>query len=67
MPVDYTFQSAWEDYFTVVQWDQRGSGKTYATDPNGQAPMTIEQMTSDAEQVVRYVSLILRLRKTSQA
>lgn len=55
MPVDYTFQSPWEDYFTVVQWDQRGTGKTYASDPKGQAPLTIEQMTSDAEEVVQYL------------
>lgn len=24
----WTYQRAWEDYFTVVQWDQRGAGKT---------------------------------------
>ena len=30
MPEAYTFQTPWEDYFTVVQWDQRGAGKTYA-------------------------------------
>jgi hypothetical protein len=36
MPLAYTFQTPWEDYFTVVQWDQRGSGKTYAaSDPAG--------------------------------
>jgi pimeloyl-ACP methyl ester carboxylesterase len=57
MPEDYTFQSPWEDYFTVVEWDQRGAGKTYvANDPNIVAPtMTLEQMTSDAEEVVRYL------------
>lgn len=55
LPVAYTFQSPWEDYFTVVQWDQRGTGKTYASDPKGQAPVTIEQMTSDAEEVVQYL------------
>jgi pimeloyl-ACP methyl ester carboxylesterase len=57
MPEDYTFQSPWEDYFTVVEWDQRGAGKTYtANDPNTVAPtMTLEQMTSDAEEVVRYL------------
>src|ERR1700761_1793040 len=29
MPASWIFQSAWDDYFTVVQWDQRGAGKTY--------------------------------------
>ena len=57
MPVAYTFQSPWEDYFTVVQWDQRGTGKTYAAnDPKRLASsITIEEMTSDAEEVVRYL------------
>lgn len=57
MPAAYTFQSPWEDYFTVAQWDQRGTGKTYASnDPQRLAStMTIEQMTSDAEDVVRYL------------
>jgi len=57
MPVAYTFQSPWEDYFTVVQWDQRGTGKTYAAnDPKAlAASITLEQMTSDAEQVVLYL------------
>jgi pimeloyl-ACP methyl ester carboxylesterase len=54
MPAAYTFQSPWEDYFTVVQWDQRGAGKTYAAnDPKAlAATITIEQMT---EEVVRYL------------
>ena len=57
MPEDYTFQSPWEDYFTVVEWDQRGAGKTYAAnDPKLIGPtMSLAQMTSDAEQVVRYL------------
>ncbi|MGA7157916.1 MAG: alpha/beta hydrolase [Acidobacteriaceae bacterium] len=57
MPTDYTFQTPWEDYFTVVEWDQRGAGKTYASnDTKGLgAALTVEQMTSDAEVVVRYL------------
>lgn len=60
LPVAYTFQSPWEDYFTVVQWDQRGTGKTYAANSEAQmAPgMTLAGMTEDAAQVVAY------LRKT---
>ena len=26
MPLAWTFQRPWEDFFTVVQWDQRGAG-----------------------------------------
>ncbi|HUA81924.1 MAG TPA: alpha/beta hydrolase [Dyella sp.] len=57
MPDDYTYQSSWEDYFTVVQWDQRGAGKTYAANSEQKmAPgMTIEGMTDDAAQVVQYL------------
>src|ERR1700691_5814898 len=57
MPTSWTFESPWEDYFTVVQWDQRGAGKTYASnDPKAlAATMTVKQMTSDAEEVVRYL------------
>jgi pimeloyl-ACP methyl ester carboxylesterase len=57
LPIAYTFQSPWEDYFTVVQWDQRGTGKTYASNSEAQmAPgMTIEGMADDAAQVVQYL------------
>ncbi|MEO6912663.1 MAG: alpha/beta hydrolase [Candidatus Baltobacteraceae bacterium] len=57
MPTAWTFQKPWEDYFTVVQWDQRGAGKTYASN-SAQAlasTMTITQMNSDADAVVRYL------------
>ncbi|HET6463075.1 MAG TPA: alpha/beta hydrolase, partial [Candidatus Krumholzibacteria bacterium] len=29
MPLAWTFQRPWEEFFTVVQWDQRGAGKTF--------------------------------------
>jgi len=57
MPEDYTFQSPWEDFFTVVQWDQRGAGKTYgANDPEKlAATMTLPQMVDDAAVVTQYL------------
>jgi pimeloyl-ACP methyl ester carboxylesterase len=57
MPEGYTFQTPWEDYFTVVQWDQRGSGKTYrANTEAAMAPgMTVDGMTDDAAQVTQYL------------
>lgn len=57
MPDDWTFQTPWEDFFTVAQWDQRGAGKTYAlNDPKSIAPsMTLPQMVSDTEEVITYL------------
>ena len=65
MPLTWTVESPWEDYFTLVQWDQRGAGKTYASnDPKVIAPtMTIPQMTSDTAEVVRYLRERLHKRK----
>jgi pimeloyl-ACP methyl ester carboxylesterase len=65
MPLSWTVESPWEDYFTVVQWDQRGAGKTYASnDPKVIEPsMTIPQMTSDTVEVVRYLREHLHKRK----
>jgi pimeloyl-ACP methyl ester carboxylesterase len=57
MPTSWTFQNPWEDYFTVVQWDQRGSGKTYnANDPDRIAPtLTVTRMEKDTEELVQYL------------
>lgn len=59
-PVSYYYMRDWEEYFTVVQWDQRGAGKTYAANtPAAMRPgMTVDAMVDDAEQLVAY------LRKT---
>jgi len=53
----YGYQRPWEDFFTVVQWDQRGAGKTYASNtPEAMAPrMTIEGMVDDAEEMIAYL------------
>ncbi len=57
MPTSWTFQNPWEDYFTVVQWDQRGAGKSYnANDPESIAPtLSTERMENDTEEVVQYL------------
>lgn len=45
----------WEKAFTVVQWDQRGAGRTYgryrAQTPN----VNLEQITSDGIELVEYL------------
>jgi pimeloyl-ACP methyl ester carboxylesterase len=57
MPTSWYFQNGWEDYFTVVQWDQRGSGKTYgANDPALIQPtLSLDRITEDAAEVVQYL------------
>jgi len=57
LPVSWIYQSGWEDYFTVVQWDQRGAGKTYvANDPQVVGPtIGAERMVSDGEELVRWL------------
>jgi pimeloyl-ACP methyl ester carboxylesterase len=57
MPLSWYFQRGWEEYFTVVQWDQRGAGKTYTSnDPAKVGPtLTAERMYADADEVIAWL------------
>ena len=57
MAMSWAFQKPWEDFFTVVQWDQRGMGKNFVTtDTSAVGPtMTVDRLTQDAEEVVAYL------------
>ena len=57
MPISWYFQRGWEEYFTVVQWDQRGAGKTYREhDPELVGPtMTLERMVADTEEMAAWL------------
>jgi pimeloyl-ACP methyl ester carboxylesterase len=57
MPFSWAFSSPWEDYFTVVQWDQRGVGKNAAGfNRDANLPkMTLEQHVKDAVQVIEHL------------
>jgi len=57
MPMGSSFQDPWEKYFTVVQWDQRGAGKTYETNDKEllRRTMNVERMEQDAADVVNYL------------
>jgi pimeloyl-ACP methyl ester carboxylesterase len=50
----------WEHDFTVVQWDQRGAGKSYSSD---KAAPSIELMVRDAVEVSEYARRRLRKHK----
>ncbi len=50
MPMAWSFQHPWEDFFTVVQWDQRGAGRSFPlNDPTVIAPtLSLERYRDDA-------------------
>ncbi len=55
---------SWERYFTVVQWDQRGAGKTLGRSANRRTgDLTMEQLIRDAVEVAEYVRARLRKDK----
>jgi len=56
MPESWTFERPWEDFFTVVQWDQRGAGKTFsAAHRIPDQSMTMEELQSDTEQLIGWL------------
>ena len=54
LPFAWAFQRPWEDFFTVVQWDQRGAGRSYLlNDPDQLAPtMTLDRIRDDAIELI---------------
>jgi proline iminopeptidase len=57
IPLAGAFQDRWEKYFTVVQWDQRGAGKTYESSDREllRRTMNMPQMEQDTLDVVNYL------------
>jgi proline iminopeptidase len=57
IPLAGAFQSPWEKYFIVVQWDQRGAGKTYTSNSEEiqRRTMNVPQMEQDALDVANYL------------
>jgi pimeloyl-ACP methyl ester carboxylesterase len=56
---------SWEKYFTVVQWDQRGAGKTYGRNggPAEGPEMTINRMSADGLEVAAFIRAYLHKDK----
>ncbi len=57
IPLAGAFQGPWEKYFTVVEWDQRGAGKTYASNNRElqRKTMNVPQMEQDTLDVTNYL------------
>jgi pimeloyl-ACP methyl ester carboxylesterase len=63
-PFAHNLFGNWTRDFTVVQWDQRGAGKTYAASKPGESDvLTMERLTQDGIEVARYAIQRLGKRK----
>ena len=55
-PWSFAIFAPWQKYFTVVQWDQRGAGRTLRkTGPAVASTMTVDRMTKDGIEVAEYL------------
>ncbi len=55
-PWTFAIFAGWEKVFTVVQWDQRGSGRTLRKTGPAIAPtITVERMTQDGIELAEYL------------
>jgi pimeloyl-ACP methyl ester carboxylesterase len=57
IPMSWWFTRGLEEYFTVVQWDQRAAGKTYLLNEPAKvsSTLTAERMISDVEEMTAWV------------
>src|SRR5690625_1139988 len=59
--------SFWEEHFTIVQWDQRGSGKTFRKNSkNDSGSLTFDQLARDGIKLVEYLCSTLEQKKRSE-
>ena len=64
LPLAYKYFRSWENEFIVVQWDQRGAGKTHCANPTYDASTaTFEDFLADAEALVEYLRITLKKKK----
>jgi pimeloyl-ACP methyl ester carboxylesterase len=63
-PYSGTIYKDWEEEFTVVQWDQRGAGRTYGRNPQlSDADLTVARMVQDGIELATYLAEHLGKRK----
>ncbi len=64
IPVTNQSMRSWESNFTIVNWDQRGAGRTYIQGGRSAAPSpTTEQIVQDGIDVAEYVRSRLHKQK----
>jgi pimeloyl-ACP methyl ester carboxylesterase len=53
---DSIYGQAWQQRFTLVQWDQRGAGRTYGkTGPSIASTLNVNRMVKDGVEVAEYL------------
>ncbi|MFV8443163.1 alpha/beta hydrolase family protein [Flavobacterium sp. LB2P44] len=70
-PYDNTIYGGWEKNFILVQWDQRGSGRTFGRNAPVEInedywvenPLSVEQMTDDGIALSKYLIQYLGTKK----
>jgi pimeloyl-ACP methyl ester carboxylesterase len=63
-PIADAWFRGWEKDFTLVQWDQRGAGRTYGKNgPSVEPTMTIERMVQDGIEVALFLTKHLNKKK----
>jgi pimeloyl-ACP methyl ester carboxylesterase len=53
--LDFPFAKAWTPTFTLVQWDQRGAGKTFGSGGTAASDMTIDRMAQDGIELTQFL------------
>lgn len=53
----------WEDFFTIVHWDQRQTGKSYYPADDKGSPLHIDQFIADTEEVIQHLRDHLNQKK----
>jgi pimeloyl-ACP methyl ester carboxylesterase len=63
-PYSTSLYGTWSEKFTIVQWDQRGAGRTFGRSPHSaDARLTIELMARDGVEVAEYLKTHLGVDK----
>lgn len=63
-PYASAIYGAWEKDYTLVQWDQRGAGKTYGKNkPTEETSLTVAQMAEDGVALATYLTQHLDKKK----
>jgi proline iminopeptidase len=65
MPMSWYFGRGWEEYFTVVHWDQRASGKTHLLHDPAKitSTLSVDRALDDAEELIAWVRKEMKREK----